>query len=620
MENDQNSGKRVKGSIDVSPSMKSVIGSIRSPHSSAVMDERIIKILIVAFFLGIAGGLVAELFIYLIKFINTLSFYGTLSADHLEPSVERFGFFIVFIPVIGGLIVGFMAYYWSKGIRGDGIPEAMEHVLAKGSNIPARMSFLKPISSSIAIGTGGPFGAEGPIIATGSAIGSLFGQYLKITDNERKTLLAAGAAAGIAATFGSPVAGILLAIELLLFEFNPRSVVPVAMASIVATAVRITIHGVDPIFHMPSLPQPSDVALAVYLLLGGVIGVASVVVTWSIYFIEDLFEKLPIHWKWWPAIGGIAVGIIGYISPHTMGVGYDVIDDILSGHIIGNALIILFFLKFLSWSISLGSTTSGGTLAPIFVIGGGLGAALCGVLNSHFPGLGVDPRLAGLIGMAALFGGAARAMLTSAVFAFETTLQPHALLPLLGGCTAAYLVSSLLMKQSIMTKKIVRKGIRVPVGIEADILDQILVREVASYGLVTLKGDMTLGDVNTWLNSIRNNGTHQGFPAIDDEGNLLGVVTRRDLFAEELNPHMKISELIKRPPVVVYEDNSLRDAVDIMAEESVGRLPVVVRSNPRKVRAILTRSDILKAHGRHLHQVKMMERKRSFFNKKIIGK
>ena len=405
---------------------------------------------------------IARLLIASIAFVTNLSFYGRLSGYTVTPAGNHLGIFVVIVPVIGGLLVGVLARYGSGAIRGHGIPEAMEQILTNESKISPKITILKPLSAAIAIGTGGPFGAEGPIIATGGALGSLVGQVLHTTPDERKTLLAAGAAAGMAAIFGTPVAAVLLAIELLLFEYRPRSLVPVALASATATGIRMVFEGSQGVFAMPQLSNPSGEALITYMVLGAVVGVAAVFVTRSLYYIEEGFERLPVHWMWFPAIGAVVVGVIGYFEPRTLGVGYDNISNILAGNFTNVVLLSLVVLKFLSWSIALGSGTSGGTLAPLFTIGGGLGALL-GILCVHwFPGLGVDPRIAALVGMAAIFAGASRALLTSVVFAFETTRQPIGLLPLLGGCTAAFIISSLMMRYTIMTEKLARRGTHVP--------------------------------------------------------------------------------------------------------------------------------------------------------------
>ena len=515
---------------------------------------------------------------------------------------------MIFVPVLGGLIVGVIARFGSEAIRGHGIPEAMEQVLFGGSRVPPRITFLKPLSAAIAIGTGGPFGAEGPIIATGAALGSLVGQLLKITADERKTLLAAGAAAGMTATFGSPVSAVLLAIELLLFEYRPRSIIPVALACVTAQGVRIAFVGTMPIFAMPNVVQPHGYALGMYVLLGALVGVAAVLATRAVYGVEDLFDRLPIHWMWWPAIGAVAVGIVGYFAPHTMGVGYDNIENIVSGNILGRALTVLFVLKFVSWAISLGSGTSGGTLAPLFTIGGGLGSVLGTTALAFFPNLGIDIRMAALVGMAAMFAGASRALLTSVVFAFETTRQPVSLLPLLGGCAAAFLVSSLLMRHTIMTEKIARRGVRVLAEYSIDYLDQVLVRTAATRDVVALAADDTLAAVRAWFGSHAVGTGHQGFPVLDRDQHLVGVVTRRDIFDPANRETLSLHQILKRPPAIVFEDNSLREAADHIVNENVGRLAVVTREEPRKVTGWLTRSDILSAHRQRLDDASLSHR------------
>jgi len=549
---------------------------------------------------AVAAAVVARLLTALIGLITNLSFFGHFSFAFSSPAGNHLGLYVIFIPVIGGLIVGVMARYGSEAIRGHGIPEAMEQVLFGGSRIPPRLTFLKPLSAAIAIGTGGPFGAEGPIIATGGALGSLVGQILKITADERKTLLAAGAAAGMAATFGSPVSAVLLAIELLLFEYRPRSIIPVALACATAQAVRIAFVGAGPMFAMPGVSQPRGYGLAIYVVIGAIVGVAAVLATRAVYGVEDAFDRLPIHWMWWPAIGAVAVGVIGYFAPHTMGVGYDNIESIVSGHLLGRALVILFLLKFVSWAISLGSGTSGGTLAPLFTIGGGLGAILGVAAVSIFPGLGIDVRVAALVGMAAMFAGASRALLASVVFAFEATHQPLSLLPLLGGCTAAFLISSLMMRNTIMTEKIARRGVRVLAEYSTDFLDQVLVKTAATRDVVALAADDTLGEVRAWFASHAAGAGHQGFPVLDREGNFVGAVTRREIMDAAEPESSPLRQILKGSPTIVFEDNSLREAADHIVNENVGRLAVVARENPRKVTGWLTRSDILAAHRQRL--------------------
>jgi chloride channel protein, CIC family len=468
---------RMDDIIPLSPALGNPRGKIPTKRTTPV-NKRVFYLSLQVVANAILIGLVAKVLVWLIDLITNLSFYGRFSVEPASPAGNQLGVLVVFVPIVGAVLVGLMARFGSKAIGGHGIPEAMEKIILADSRIPPALTFLKPLSAAISIGTGGPFGAEGPIIATGGAFGSLTGQWIHISSSERKIVLAAGACAGMAAIFGSPLAAVLLAIELLLFEFSPRSIIPVALACVTGAGMHFLLFGQQPVFSMPSIPVPSINALAIYVLLGGCIGVVAAFVSRSVYWIEDGFEKLPIHWMWWPALGAVAIGVIGYFAPRTMGVGYDNIRTLLTGSAPLSIVAVLCFLKYLSWSISLGSGTSGGTLAPLFTIGGALGCLLgTGVLH-YFPGCGINPATAALIGMAAMFAGASRAWLTSIVFALETTGQVNGLLPLLGACVAAYFVSFFLMKGSIMTEKIQRRGVKAPDVYEPDVLRSVTVREL----------------------------------------------------------------------------------------------------------------------------------------------
>ncbi|WP_242515808.1 chloride channel protein [Sorangium cellulosum] len=592
--------------IPVAPSMGPALEDLRVPTPGAAVDRRVVLLSGLAVAIAGAAFLAAELLTALIAVITNLAFFGRLSAAPASPAESHAGWLVLLIPIAGALVVGVMARYGSQAIRGHGIPEAMEQVLYNQSRIPPRMTLLKPLSSAVAIGTGGPFGAEGPIIATGGALGSLVGQVLRITADERKTLLAAGAAAGMSATFGSPVSAVLLAIELLLFEYRPRSVIPVALAAAAAAAARFMAGQTAPAFEMPAVAPSTGPALAFYIALGAALGVAAMGATRAIYAIEEAFERIPLHWMWWPAIGAVAIGVVGYFAPRTLGVGYDNIDDMLSGRLALGALLSLSLMKFISWSIALGSGTSGGTLAPLFTVGGGVGAALGLVAGALWPSLHVDARVAALVGMAAIFAGASRALLASVVFAFETTRQPMGLLPLLGGCSAAFLVSSLLMRHSIMTEKLARRGARVLAEYAADHLALLAVRDAASRPAVTLAADDTVAAARTFLLSQAEGSRHQGFPVVDERGELIGVITQRDVLGPQPG-ELRLRHLVRRPPAVVFEDCSLREAADHMVTEGVGRLPVVSREAPRKVIGMLTRSDLLDAHRSRLDAAQRAE-------------
>jgi chloride channel protein, CIC family len=570
---------------------------VRRP--ALLVDRRVLFISALSVGLALLAACVAQWLSRLISLVTNLAFYGRFDAAAVSPADNTLGVWVVVVPVIGGLMVGLLARFGSAAIRGHGIPEAMEQVLTNKSRIPARVTWLKPLSAAISIGTGGPFGAEGPIIASGAALGSLLGQVLETSAVERKTLLSAGAAAGMAATFGSPLSAVLLAVELLLFEYRPRSLIPVALAASVASAARSSMLGSAPVFPTPALAPASFAALGAYVLLGVIAGGLSIAVTRACYAVEDRFERLPIHWMWWPALGALAVGAIGYVAPHTLGVGYDNIERILSGALSGPALLTLCSLKFASWAIALGSGTSGGTLAPLLTVGGGIGA-LFGVAFDHWlPSAHVDVHMAAVVGMAALFAGASRAALASLLFAFETTRQPAALLPLLAGCTCAYLVSCLFMRNSIMTEKIVRRGVRALGEYATDELAQISVAEVCSRRVVSLAAEQRLVDARAWLSSAVEGTSHQGFPVLDAAERVVGVVTRRDLFAT-MPAEARVIDVVRRAPVCVYGDLSLREAVNQMAHARIGRLPVITREHPARLIGMLSRSDLIDAHARRL--------------------
>lgn len=601
---------KTENGLSIAPAMwpAMVITHIRR---QGVLDSRILLISCFAMILGVVASGVAQALTRLIGFCTNLFFFHRFSLEFIDPgNAPNWGPWVIAVPIIGGLIVGVMARYGSKAIRGHGIPEAMEQILTNESRIPWRIVFLKPLSAAVAIGSGGPFGAEGPIIATGGALGSWLGQVLKTTAIERKTLLAAGAAAGMTATFGSPISAVLLAIELLLFEFRPRSLIPVALASVTASAVRIAIVGTAPAFSMPVLAATSVSTIAFYGAMGILIGFAAVFVTRAVYLVEDLFEELPIHWMFWPALGGLAVGVIGYFFPKTLGVGYANIDAILSNEFAPNFLLIFCSMKFLSWVISLGSGTSGGTLAPLFTIGGGLGTLIGVVGQKLFPALNLDLKAAALVGMAALFAGASRALLASVVFAFETTSQQLGLLPLLAGCTVSYVISSYWMKNTIMTEKIARRGVNVPHEYAPDFLDTIMAQKLCKRPLVTVSANESVQAVIQKVQSGQAGFSHQGFPVIDEAGLLIGVITRRDFLEAKTIEGRLVKDILRRQPIYAFHDQSLREIADLMTAEEIGRVVVVTRGGPMKPLGIVTRSDLLSAHSARLKEMRRSEAKR----------
>ena len=579
--------------LPVSPSLEPLTRAANIGSDPGGVGSRTLYILLLAAAVGLVAVPVAKLLMALIGLITHLCFQGRWDLRLGDPAHNHLGLLVVAVPVLGSLVVGVMARYGSPAIRGHGIPEAMEQILTNRSRIPARVLWLKPLSAAISIGTGGPFGAEGPIIATGGALGSLVGQWLHITPDERKTLLGAGAAAGMTAVFGTPVSAVLLAVELLVFEFRPASLLPVIAACASAATLRIVLDGSQPFFAMPQLAWPHAGALLGCALVGLLSGLAAVLVTRALYALEDGFERLPVHWMWWPALGAVAVGLIGWWQPRTLGVGYDNITAALSGSLAVRALLLLGAAKLVSWAIALSSGTSGGTLAPLMTVGACLGAVLGQGIALAMPWLGLDPRLAALVGMAAIFAGASRALFTSVVFALEATWQGSGLLALLIGCACAYLVSGLLMRETIMTEKIARRGVRVPSAYQADPFAQEQVAGHASMQPVSLRAGQTLREVRDWLDS-EPAARHQGYAVVDREGRVLGVLTRKDLARRDLAPDSRLDALLRRAPVVIRAGDTLHEALNRMVLHDIGRLPVV-DDDGATLRGMLTRSDVLGA-------------------------
>lgn len=583
--------------IPISPLLNDMENAQSDFKHSFLLKKRLLYISALSVIVAVAISCIAKFLVALINLVTNISFYGSFNLNFHSPADNNLGLWVIAIPTIGGILVGLMALYGSKAIRGHGIPEAMEQILINQSKIKPSVTFLKPIASAIAIGTGGPFGAEGPIIATGGALGSTMGQLFKITSNERKVILAAGATSGMAAIFGTPIAAIFLAIELLLFEFSPKTILPVALACITGAAGHHLLFDRGPVFPMPDLATPSNGALAIYSSIGLIIGFLSLILTKAVYIIEDAFEKLPIHWMWWPAIGGIAVGILGYFYPHTLGVGYDNITHILSGNLSIVLLLNLFFFKFLSWALALGSGTSGGTLAPLLTIGGAAGAVLGSILLHLFPNAGINIAMAALIGMSAMFAGASRAYLTSITFAMEATMQSHALLPLLGACTAAYLVSFFLMENTIMTEKIARRGIMTPDSYEADPLEKLNVAQVMNNAAKVFTVENTINEIKEWV--LVNPTPANYFIVINNDGTYKGTIKLADIYNPAINAGLALGSIVKPGKAHVKNTDTLRKAVELMAKESTGLLPVLSTAD-NKVIGDLSYQDVLSSYRHNM--------------------
>jgi H+/Cl- antiporter ClcA/CBS domain-containing protein len=550
--------------------------------------------------------LVAYGLLWLIAVITNLAFYHRFSSGPATPVGNHLGWLVIFVPVIGALIVGFMARYGSPKIRGHGIPEALEAILIGRSRIEPKVAVLKPVSTAISLGTGGPFGAEGPIIMTGGALGSLIAQMFHLTAAERKTLLVAGAAGGMAAVFATPVAAVLLAVELLLFEWKPRSFIPVAVSASIAAALRVPLLGAGPAFLSPAHAPLSAGVLAAAALVGILAGFGSGLMTNLIYGVEDAFQKVPLHWMWWPAIGAIVVGIGGWIDPRVLGAGYENIQSLLRGEVIGAALIGLLVGKAIVWSIALGSGTSGGVLAPLLIIGGALGAFV-----GHWIPAG-DPGLWAMIGMAAMMGGTMRAPFTGVVFMLEATHDLNALPALLVGCVCALGVTVLLLRRSILTEKLARRGQHVTCEYSIDTFELLRVGEVMDLNPPAAPAKMTVAELSDRIaKGDERFTTRQGTLLLDEQNNLTGIVTRGDLVrALQRDPSGKklLAEAGTTNPVVAFADEQLNDAIGRMLKNNIGRLPVVSRDNPKRVVGYIGRSNVMAARLGRIEDEEVRER------------
>ncbi|HWX94659.1 MAG TPA: chloride channel protein [Terriglobales bacterium] len=591
------------------------INGMRSAALSTGAAPAQFRIVLVSFLsagIGLVAGGVAFLLYRLIGLFTNLFFFHRWDTAITSARLNHLGLWVIVTPVIGGIIVGFMAKYGTPKIKGHGIPEAMEAVLVNQSRIQPRVAILKPISAAIAIGTGGPFGAEGPIIQTGGAVGSLVGQLFHTTASERKVLLACGAAAGMSATFNTPIAGVILAIELLLFEFKSRSFIPLVIASTLATAVHMQLLGAGPMFTVATTDFGIPKALPFYLVLGVICGLAAVGFSKLLYWVEDQFEKLPVNELWWPAIGALGLGIIGHFVPRVFGVGYDTISDILNAQLAVRLLLVVMIAKAAALVISLGSGTSGGLLAPMFMSSAALGGVFAMLVNRLFPSANLAAGAFALVAMGAVFGAASRATFTFIIFAFEITRDYNSVLPLMLVSVIADGIAMLFMPtSSIMTEKLARRGLRIHQDYETDVLQHVSVAETMDRDVPTIAATMPLGELADRIAKHDPEVSHhQGLFLVDEEGKLRGLITRGDILrALEEHPSGELSvlEAGSRDLMVAFPDELISEASEKMLRSDIGRLPVVERENPRKLVGYLGRQGVMAARLRRLHEEHVRE-------------
>jgi chloride channel protein, CIC family len=554
-------------------------------------DRRLLLLVVMALVVGTVGAAAAWALLHLIYLVTSLAYYGQISAGPVSIVGNRLGLASALIPLAGGLTIGLMARYGSDKIRGHGIPEAMEAILIGRSRIQVRVAILKPLSSAISIGTGGPFGAEGPIIMTGGAFGSLFAQLFYLSNGERKALLVAGAAAGMSATFGTPVAAMMLAVELLLFEWKPRSFVPVAIASITAAAWRPWLLGAGALFPMASSAVLPPLGLLLAASLGILAGLASGLLTQMVYGSEDLFKRLPIHWMWWPVFGSIVIGVGGLIEPRALGVGYINIRELLQGGMATPAMLRLLLVKAIIWSVALGSGTSGGVLAPLLIMGGALGSLFGGTMPMGESGLWA------LIGMAAVMGGTMRAPFTAIIFSLELTHNLGALLPVAVACTMAHATTVLLLRRSILTEKVARRGYHVVREYIVDPFESMRVSEIMAKPVDWLAANTPVNEVIAFFMAPGAPPRHKGYPVVEIDGRLIGIVTRADVLRwmrDGWPAGQSLRDMLAGQDLVTgYDDELAGQLADRMAAADVSRVPILHRADDALV-GIVARRDLLR--------------------------
>ena len=598
------------------PGAADVVGPDLRPPVSAERElgdftttAAILRLVPLALLIGALSAGIALALLDMIGFLTNLLYYQRLSVRLVSPDANQLGAIAILIPVAGGLIVGLMARFGSEQIRGHGIPEAMERILINGSRVQPRLAFLKPISSAVSIGSGGPFGAEGPIILTGGAVGSVIGQLFRLTASERRALLVAGAAGGMSAVFGTPVAATLFGVELLAFEFKPRSMVLIALAAATADGIRMAMAHAGLLSPQPIFPVPGHPPLGGIVLLGAVViglatGLSAWLMTQAVYRAEDAFKRLTghLHWMWWPMIGGFVIGLGGLIEPRALGVGYNTIHAELLGQLGLSVLGLLFVVKLTIWATGLGSGTSGGHPGADPHAGRSRGS----ILGHALPG--TTPGVWALIGLAGAMAGVTRSPFTAIVFAFELTHDANSLLALLVAATVAHLVSVLVLKRSILTEKVARRGFHVMREYAVDPLEATFVREVMDTDVFSVDPTQLLSELYAALPEGSSQRRQRLYPVLSGEGRLVGVLPWSAILEGKDTSGRTAADAMLAPVGLAFPDEILRTIADRMAHVRLGVLPVVDRTDHAKFVGLVTQFDLLEARQKLLEEERKAER------------
>jgi CIC family chloride channel protein len=560
-----------------------------------VTNEHAIMAMLAAI-VGLAGGFGAIGFRYLIDFFQTVS-YGS-AGNLLELARSTPWYLRVCIPALGGLVVGPVVYFLAREAKGHGVPEVMEAVTLRSGIIRKRVVFIKCIVSAVCIGTGGSVGREGPIVQIGSAIGSSIGQVLRVSADRIRTLVGCGAAAGIAATFNAPIAGSMFALEIILGDFGLATFSPIVISSVAATAVSRHFLGDAPAFIVPAYQLISAWELPLYVILGLFCALVAVAFTTALYRTEDIFDKLrmPEHLK--AVLGGLILGVMGLLFPHILGVGYPAIDLSLMQKLSWWVLFLLVVFKILSTSVTLGSGGSGGIFAPSLFLGAMAGGFFGTAVHHIFPEVTASPGAYSIVGMGAVVSGTTHGPLSAILILFEMTGDYKIILPLMIACIVGCLASGQILKDSIYTLKLARRGVNIKAGKEVSVLRSISVKDVMNPEVETIPENITLGKLAEKISRSKYN----SFPVLNKDGHLTGVLTFFDyhdvVFDEHLKDVVVAREVATTTVVTVSADDNLYNAMEKIALKDFSILPVVSPNNPSQLLGVLNRRDIFSAYNK----------------------
>jgi len=547
--------------------------------------------------IGVSVGYAAIAFRWLIDLFHHISFIYIYNV--LIDYIGKYA--IVAIPAIGGLIIGPLIYNFAKETKGHGVPEVLDAVHQNGGKIRPRIVFFKALLSALTIGFGGSVGREGPIVQIGSAIGSSVGQFFKISRKEMKNLVACGAAAGIAATFNAPIAGVFFALEVILRQFNSWAFSSIVIASVSASVVSRIYLGNFPAFLIPEYFIHNYVELFYYIILGVACAIVALIYTKSIYFFEDLFDAIKVIPEWLkPMIGGLILGSIALFLPQILGVGYESIEKALMDEFPLIILFLLLFFKIIATSITIGAGGSGGVFAPALFVGAMFGGLMGKIFQMLTPGLVINPAAYAVVGMGALFAGTAQAPISAVIILFEMTNNYKLILPLMLAVGLSTIIYNYFSKSNIYTLKLLRRGVDIDKLVLPDIFSTLTVEKAMTTEVISVYPTTSIREVLKLIGKTK----HKGFPVLSEAGDLVGMITSTDIDCALDNGKRKselIATIFTKDISFCYLDENLNTALKKLGQKNIGRMPVVDANNEKLLLGLISRKNIIKAYNNEIH-------------------